>query len=69
MLIASIFLNLWESICSIIGDPSRKADKFQSKYLTLGFTRDFKEKNIICSWWCRNCTSLSSGKMDEGKWL
>ena len=41
--ISSIFLNLWKCVTTIIGDPSRKSDKYQKRYREIGLDKKFKD--------------------------
>ena len=43
-LISSIFLNLWKSVSTIIGDPSRRKDGYQKRYREIGFDINYKSK-------------------------
>jgi len=43
--IASVFLNLWKAMSSIVGDPNEDRD-YQSRYRTLGFDQRFFEEKI-----------------------
>jgi len=42
--ISSIFLNIWKCVTTIVGDPSRKADKYQKRYREIGLEKDFKKE-------------------------
>lgn len=41
--ISSIFLNIWKCVTTIVGDPSRKSDKYQKRYREIGFDKNFKD--------------------------
>lgn len=43
-IISSAFLNLWKAVTTVVGDPSRRADRHQRRYRMLGFDESLKPK-------------------------
>jgi len=43
-LISSIFLNLWKAVSVIVGDPSRRGDRYQSRYRAFGIAAELKTR-------------------------
>jgi hypothetical protein len=44
MIISAVFLNLWKAVSTVVGDPSRKLDRYQSRYRKIGLDDALKRR-------------------------
>lgn len=66
-LIASVFLNLWKAVSTIVGDPNNDKKDYQSRYKKFGFDYDFFKLKIEYLRELRNNYDVAHYSLDENR--